>query len=102
MILNFFCFLKEVLIATTKCIILKIQETMKTLLGLLFLGLTSLTFSQNEIAYAVNSGSEFEASKTDHINSSFIMASIFKFYFIYYHVIGITFSIRNGTRYIIY
>jgi len=72
MILNFFCFLKEVLIATTKCIILKIQETMKTLLGLLFLGLTSLTFSQNEIAYAVNSEIEFEASKTDHINSSFI------------------------------
>ena len=52
---------------------------MKTLvLGLLFLGLTNLTFSQNEIAYVdVNSEIEFEASKTDHINSSFINSFAF-------------------------
>jgi hypothetical protein len=51
---------------------------MKTIvLGLLFLGLTNLTFSQNEIAYVVNSEIEFEASKTDHINSSFINSFAF-------------------------
>lgn len=51
---------------------------MKTLvLGLLFLGLANLTFAQNEIAYVENSEIEFEASKTGHINSSFINSFAF-------------------------
>ncbi|RKE95362.1 hypothetical protein [Ichthyenterobacterium magnum] len=47
---------------------------MKTLvLGFLFLGLTSLTFSQNDIAYTnVSSEIKFEASKKETINVSFI------------------------------
>lgn len=45
----------------------------KLFLGLLLLGLTNLTFSQDGIAYAdVNSDIEFEASNKDHINLSFI------------------------------
>ena len=47
---------------------------MKTLaLGFVFLGLTNLTFSQNEITHVdVNSQIEFEASKKDYKNANFI------------------------------
>ena len=72
---EFFLLLEEVVMATTKCIIfINSKKTMKTLvLGLLFLGLTNLTFSQNEIAFIdVNSEIEIKPSKTDHINLSFI------------------------------
>ena len=51
---------------------------MKTLVLGLFLGLTSLTFSQNEIAYVdVNSEIEFETSKPDHNNLNFINSFVF-------------------------
>lgn len=50
---------------------LKIMKTL--VLGLLFLGLTNLTFSQNEIASTdVNSEIKFKTPKTDPINLSYI------------------------------
>lgn len=60
--------------AKTKCIIFKFTTTMKTVvLGFLFLGLTNLTFSQNDIAYVdVSSDITVDVSKKAPMNASFI------------------------------